>query len=660
MTKKISLALAIILILSIMVSMPVMAESGQNDVLKWYVPPTGRSAGESFPHAYDIRAIVNGEDKSTTYGDGGYYVRLKLGTGDAYNFDNMQKDTEKYLTSSGPADNPSDAILGVQVHPEFVAGQNQAIDVTFTVTNHSDESQTFSLGSGADVQIANDDGAVITMLNDGVGFTMLEGEETGPLEENREALRYVFLGKPTEEFPEITSVDAMGVGNWDTQFYTENAFSNGWTYEQGADSAMVFSWTDRTIKAGESMDFTVVYMLGTESTIVLPGEVGKPQASPLPGTYTSPQDVTLSSPTTGATIYYTLDGTEPTSSSTPYTGPIPVSETTTIKAIAIKNEASSEVAQFEYKIASSIVRGTVKYDTTGNPVPDASVTIKKGDTLVAGPFTTNSDGSFELTNIPYGSFNLIIDNDGIVTTKLLTVSAAETEQTVIIPFGKKSTVVEVAPNIPAVTAGGLEDLWDELVPEDLTQLDGGKTVEFKLTVEGDENPSQNVTQSVANALSNNERIGLYLDANLFKIIKNGDAIESNSPIHSITDKIRLVIPVPADLLGKGPFKVIRAHQDPDSGEISSEILTDLDDDDNTITAETDRFSVYAISYTLSSGSDSSPNEDEDDSNDEEMVEEETPAVRPAIPDTGAYKHSPVVGMVILAVLAAGLYFVKKS
>ncbi len=76
-----------------------------------------------------------------------------------------------------------------------------------------------------------------------------------------------------------------------------------------------------------------------------------PTASPAGGTYTSEQSVHLSTSTAGASIYYTTDGTTPTSSSTLYTKAISVSKSMKIKAIAIKNGyTNSSVATFTYTI----------------------------------------------------------------------------------------------------------------------------------------------------------------------------------------------------------------------------------------------------------------------------------------------------------------------
>ncbi len=64
-------------------------------------------------------------------------------------------------------------------------------------------------------------------------------------------------------------------------------------------------------------------------------------ATPMPnipaGSYPSAQTVTLSNGTQDASIYYTTDGTVPTTSSTPYTGPIAMNETGMIRARAFKD-----------------------------------------------------------------------------------------------------------------------------------------------------------------------------------------------------------------------------------------------------------------------------------------------------------------------------------
>jgi len=59
-----------------------------------------------------------------------------------------------------------------------------------------------------------------------------------------------------------------------------------------------------------------------------------PVISPATGTFTSAQTVTITDGTASSTIYYTLDGSQPTNSSTQYTGAFTVSTTTTVKAIA--------------------------------------------------------------------------------------------------------------------------------------------------------------------------------------------------------------------------------------------------------------------------------------------------------------------------------------
>ncbi|OBW58856.1 endonuclease [Solibacillus silvestris] len=69
------------------------------------------------------------------------------------------------------------------------------------------------------------------------------------------------------------------------------------------------------------------------------------------GGVTAGTDVTLSTITEGATIYYTVDGSTPTTASTEYTSAITVNNPMTIKAIAVKDGlTNSAVATFVYEI----------------------------------------------------------------------------------------------------------------------------------------------------------------------------------------------------------------------------------------------------------------------------------------------------------------------
>jgi hypothetical protein len=79
------------------------------------------------------------------------------------------------------------------------------------------------------------------------------------------------------------------------------------------------------------------------------GDTEPPEANPPTGTeFQTSQNVTLTSPTSGATIYYTVDGSAPTTSSTQYVGPISLVSTTTIRAFARALTSSSLIVDFTY------------------------------------------------------------------------------------------------------------------------------------------------------------------------------------------------------------------------------------------------------------------------------------------------------------------------
>ena len=90
------------------------------------------------------------------------------------------------------------------------------------------------------------------------------------------------------------------------------------------------------------------------ATYTLVTQAAAPSFSPPAGIYNAPQPVTMSTTTPNASIYYTTDGSTPTTSSTKYTGPVSVGTTETLSAIAAASGLSnSPVTTRVYTIISA-------------------------------------------------------------------------------------------------------------------------------------------------------------------------------------------------------------------------------------------------------------------------------------------------------------------
>ena len=209
---------------------------------------------------------------------------------------------------------------------------------------------------------------------------------------------------------------------------------------------------------------------GESATVEIPVRVtGAPEketvksvaANPAGGTYKIAQNVTLSTMTAGAEIYYTLDGTNPTRESTLYTGVIEVSESLTLKAIACKEGLEdSPVASFTY---------TIDPDTQEKPIENIKLSnngleLKEGDTAALTAEITPTDATEKTLFWTSTDKSIVTVNDGLLKginagTAVVRVSNAD---------GSVTAACEVTVKKKAS---------EEEIPEIVKELDGiGETV----------------------------------------------------------------------------------------------------------------------------------------------------------------------------------------
>lgn len=115
--------------------------------------------------------------------------------------------------------------------------------------------------------------------------------------------------------------------------------------------------------------------------------VAKPVITPNGGTFTEPQEVTITAGE-GCDIIYTTDGIEPgMAAGMRYTGPFTVSENCTVKAVAIDvTGASSSVASAEFKFLTGGAIATIAELCAADP---GTVTVEFNNWIVTGVKSSN-------------------------------------------------------------------------------------------------------------------------------------------------------------------------------------------------------------------------------------------------------------------------------
>ena len=168
----------------------------------------------------------------TTYSDNGYTTVLKVG-------DN----TVNVVNSEGELDS-----VKCKTYLSYVSNGNY-VKVEYSVTNNSSINKTVGVGTWSDIMINTNDRATVTNITGNKGFSMSDGTR----------YTFNFLGR-----------DAYGVTNVDTYWFGAygQQESNIWNSSnidklENTDSAMAFSWKNRTLGPNETQKYSVVIGVGT-------------------------------------------------------------------------------------------------------------------------------------------------------------------------------------------------------------------------------------------------------------------------------------------------------------------------------------------------------------------------------------------------------------
>lgn len=192
----------------------------------------------------------------------------------------------------------------------------------------------------------------VTGKTNGTNLT-LSGEETAPLPIECASLADV------NNYPgDLISLKNKKY-NFQSRYLLENwnyvYLSNGSEFNMEGKYYDVTIWYNEKTKVGWAY-YPLAKVVEAELAITsLPAPTIEGEAA-----FTSSTTVTIKSSESVASIYYTLDGTEPTTESIPYKDPFVLNKTTTVKAIAVYKTVTSPVASMDFKLIDLSAPQTIR------------------------------------------------------------------------------------------------------------------------------------------------------------------------------------------------------------------------------------------------------------------------------------------------------------
>ncbi|WP_051571864.1 chitobiase/beta-hexosaminidase C-terminal domain-containing protein [Ruminiclostridium cellobioparum] len=364
--------------------------------------------------------------------------------------------------------------------------------------------------------------------------------------------------------------------------------------------------TSRVIKAiavKEGMEDSEVAVYSYTIDVPQIGRVQIPAASPAGGTYTSAQTVTLSSATSGANIYYTADGSEPTTASAIYINPIAVNASTVIKAIAVKEGMdNSEVATFSYTINTSSGGGSTPGggqtgggSTSGGSTPGGQ--NGGGSTVQETIITVTPEGNARIENtskVVNGAVVNEISESDLDRALQKAVKAPDGTKTVIVEMKKEPNALKYVQKLPVSKVASAKSESNIKIMTPVAEL----TVPSNMIKKADAKDSK-VVEIIFEPVNNNQLdkkirdiIGNRPVINLYMAI-DGKNIEWNNPLAPVKVSMEYT---PAARELENPDKIVVYYIDGNNN-INTVPNARYDTGTGKITFTTTHFSKYAVGYS---------------------------------------------------------------
>lgn len=225
-------------------------------------------------------------------------------------------------------------------------------------------------------------------------------------------------------------------------------------------------------------------------------------------------------------------------------------------------------------------------------------------------YTMTPNRGYEIANIEIDG--KILDSKNLAYT----FKNIDTNHSIKVTFTKKEVMlpkpdISISNTVPTITAPNLQDSLDTLLTEeDKLLISEGKDVHIALSVNTISTIDKKVKSLIEEQLQHhNIKSALYLDIQLSKVIEGRNSNITNTP-----NTLTFTMNIPNEYKKAGRvFSILRIHLLED-GTYQTTLLNNIGTNSDTITFETDQFSMYVLTY----------HDEEDSSGNEVVAENKTP------------------------------------